>query len=59
MKEKGYHSLAYHDNNLAILDVEEIFNYNRLSFEQAVLGITDLKHPGVKMYNSSNIIKEI
>ena len=52
IKEKDTILLTYHGNALAILEVEEIFNYNKLDLEQAVLGTTDLKHPGVKMYNT-------
>ena len=52
IKEKDTILLTYHDRNLAILEIEEIFNYNKLALEQAVLGTTDLKHPGVKMYNN-------
>ena len=51
IKEKDTILLTYHDHALAILEIEEIFNYNKLDLEQAVLGTTDLKHPGVKMYN--------
>ncbi len=51
IKEKDTILLTYKDHALAILEVEEIFNYNKLNLEQAVLGTTDLKHPGVKMYN--------
>ena len=51
IKEKDTILLTYHDRALAILEVEEIFNYQKLDLEQAVLGTTDLKHPGVKMYN--------
>ena len=51
IKEKDTILLTYHDHNLAILEIEEMFNYNKLALEQAVLGTTDLKHPGVKMYN--------
>jgi len=56
IKEKGIKDtdtilLTYHDHALAILAIEEIFNYDKLALEQAVLGTTDLEHPGVKMYN--------
>jgi len=51
IKEKDSILLTYHGNILAILEIEEIFNYNKLDLEQAVLGTTDLEHPGVKMYN--------
>lgn len=52
IKEKDTILLTYHDHALAILEIEEIFNYHKLDLEQAVLGTTDLEHPGVKMYNS-------
>ena len=52
IKEKDTILLTYHDHALAILETEEIFNYNKLSLEQAVLGTTDLEHPGVKMYHT-------
>jgi len=51
IKEKDTILLNYHDHALAILEIEEIFNYNKLNLEHAVLGTTDLNHPGVKMYN--------
>ena len=51
IKEKDNILLTYHSHALAILEIEEIFNYNKLSLGQAVLGTTDLEHPGVKMYN--------
>ena len=56
IKEKGIKEidtilLTYHGHALAILEIEEIFNYHKLNLEQAVLGTTDLEHPGVKMYN--------
>ena len=51
IKEKDSILLTYHGNILAILEIEEIFNYNKFALEQAVLGTTDLKHPGVKMYS--------
>jgi len=56
IKEKGIKDtdtilLTYHNHALAILEIEEIFNYDKLALEQAVLGTTDLEHPGVKMYN--------
>jgi len=56
IKEKGIKEtdtilLTYHGHALAILEIEEIFNYHKLNLEQDVLGTTDLEHPGVKMYN--------
>jgi sulfate adenylyltransferase len=52
IKEKDNILLTYQGNALAILEIKEIFSYNKLALEQAVLGTTDLKHPGVKMYNT-------
>lgn len=52
IKEKDTILLTYSDHALAVLEIEEIFNYNKLSLERAVLGTTDLKHPGVKMYHT-------
>jgi len=52
IKEKDTILLAYQGNALAILEIEEIFEYDKLDLEEAVLGTTDLKHPGVKMYNA-------
>ncbi len=43
--------LLYRDRALAILEVEEIFNYDMTKMKQAVFGTTDAKHPGVKMYD--------
>jgi len=51
IKETDTILLTYHGHTLAILEIEEIFNYNKLDLEQAVLSTTDLNHPGVKMYN--------
>lgn len=52
IKEKESILLTYHGHNLAILEVEEIFKYDKIDLEEAVLGTTDLKHPGVKIYNT-------
>lgn len=57
IKEKGIKKkdtilLTYHGNALAILEIEEMFKYSKTDLEHAVLGTTDLKHPGVKMYNT-------
>jgi sulfate adenylyltransferase len=52
IKEKDTILLTYHGNALAILEIEEIFKYDKIDLEKAVLGTTDLKHPGVKMYNT-------
>ena len=43
--------LTYTGNPLAILDVEEIYEYDKDKISQAVLGTTDEKHPGVRMVN--------
>jgi len=43
--------LSYQDQPLALLDIEEIYQYDKLKITQAVLGTTEEKHPGVKMYN--------
>ncbi|MEA3253906.1 MAG: sulfate adenylyltransferase [Chloroflexota bacterium] len=43
--------LLYQGGPLAILEVEEIFDYDRTYMERSVLGTTDVKHPGVKMFN--------
>ena len=56
IREKGIKEgdtilLSYQSRALAILEVEEIFNYNRVKMEQAVLGTTDIKHPGARMFN--------
>ncbi|MBA7515447.1 Sulfate adenylyltransferase [subsurface metagenome] len=51
IKEKDTILLAYNGHILAILEIEEIFKYDKLKIEQVVLGTTDLEHPGVKMYN--------
>ena len=52
IKEKDTILLTYNDHALAILEIEEIFKDDKLEIEKAVLGTTDLKHPGVKMYNT-------
>ncbi|GAI47063.1 unnamed protein product, partial [marine sediment metagenome] len=51
IKEKDVILLAYNSHTLAILEIEEIFKYDKLEIEQAVLGTTDSEHPGVKMYD--------
>ena len=38
--------LTYQDNPMAILDVEEIFEYDKKAMCQAVLGTDEAKHPG-------------
>jgi len=56
IKEKGIKEgdtilLVYRDKALATLEVEEIFSYDKVKMEQAVLGTTDERHPGVRMLN--------
>jgi len=43
--------LSYQDQPLALLDIEEIYQYDKLKIAQAVLGTTEEKHPGVLMLN--------
>ena len=43
--------LTYTDKPLAILEIEEIYSYDKTEMQQAVFGTTDEKHPGVKMFN--------
>jgi len=43
--------LVYQNAALAILEVGDIFNYDRTEMAQAVLGTTDARHPGVRMFN--------
>lgn len=43
--------LIYRDRALATLEVEEIFNYDRVKMEKAVFDTTDGKHPGIKMFS--------
>ena len=56
IREKGIKEgdtvlLVYQDKPLAILEVRSIFNYCTKKMSQAVLGTTDIKHPGVRMFN--------
>jgi len=56
IREKGIKEgdtilIVYQDKPLAILEVENIFNYDHVRMAQAVLGTTDIKHPGVGMFN--------
>jgi len=56
IREKGIKGgdtvlLVYRDKPLAILEVRSIFNYDTTKMAQAVLGTTDIKHPGVRMFN--------
>jgi sulfate adenylyltransferase len=41
--------LTFGQKPMAILEVGEIFSYDKMKMAQAVLGTTDAKHPGVKM----------
>jgi len=41
--------LKYTGKPLAVLEVEEIFRFDRMKMAEAVLGTTDEKHPGVVM----------
>ncbi len=43
--------LSYQDQPLSLLDIEEIYQYDKLKIAQAVLGTTEEKHPGVLMLN--------
>jgi sulfate adenylyltransferase len=43
--------LVYQNTALAILEAGDIFNYDRTEMVQAVLGTTDGRHPGVRMFN--------
>jgi len=43
--------LSYQDQPLALLDIEETYQYDKLKIAQAVLGTTEEKHPGVLMLN--------
>jgi len=51
IKEGDIVLLVYQDRPLAILEVRSIFNYGTKKMSQAVLGTTDIKHPGVRMFN--------
>jgi len=41
--------LSYQSQPLALLDIEEIYQYDKQKIAQAVLGTTEKKHPGVMM----------
>jgi sulfate adenylyltransferase len=41
--------LSFQNQPLALLDIEEIYQYDKQKIAQAVLGTTEEKHPGVKM----------
>ncbi len=43
--------LVFQDRPLATLEVESIFDFDKTKMAQAVLGTTDIKHPGVVMFN--------
>ena len=56
IREKGIKEgdsvlLVYQDRPLAVMEVRSIFNYDTTKMAQAVLGTTDIKHPGVRMFN--------
>ncbi|MDD3655764.1 MAG: sulfate adenylyltransferase [Atribacterota bacterium] len=43
--------LSFQNQPLALLDIEEIYQYDKQKIAQAVLGTTEEKHPGVKMFD--------
>ncbi|MCD6575496.1 sulfate adenylyltransferase [Candidatus Aerophobetes bacterium] len=56
VKEKGIKEddtilLTFSGKPLAILEVEDIFGYEKAKMAEAVLGATDERHPGVRMIN--------
>ena len=56
IKEKGIKEddtilLTFSGKPLAILEVEDIFGYEKAKMAEAVLGTTDERHPGVRMIN--------
>jgi len=51
IKEGNVILLIYRDRALATLEVEEIFNYDKVRMGQAVFGTFDAEHPGVKMFS--------
>lgn len=51
IKEGDVILLVYRDRALALLEVEDIFNYGKTKMAQTVLGTTDVGHPGVRMFN--------
>lgn len=52
IKEGDKLLLTYQDQPMAILEVEEIFTYDKQEMAQKVYGTTDEKHPGVaRTYN--------
>ena len=44
--------LTYSGQPLAILEISEIFNFDRTRMSQAVMGTTDIAHPGVRMLHA-------
>jgi len=42
--------LIYNEQPLALLNIEEIFKYDKMDLARDILGTTDMKHPGVKIY---------
>jgi sulfate adenylyltransferase len=52
IKEGDIILLIYNGQALAILEVEDIFSYDKTKMAQAVIGTTDTKHPGVGMLNN-------
>ena len=53
IKEGDNILLVYNGQALAILEVEDIFSYDKTKMAQAVLDTTDSKHPGVRMLNDT------
>jgi len=51
IKEKDTILLTFSNKPLAILEVKDIFSYNKAKIAKSVLGTTDEKHPGVRMVN--------
>jgi len=43
--------LTYNDQPLALLDVEEIYQYEKMDIAKAIFKTTEKKHPGVRMLN--------
>ena len=51
IKEGDSVLLVYDGRALAILEVEDIFTYDKTKMAKSVLGTTDGRHPGVRMVN--------
>ncbi|MFC2016997.1 sulfate adenylyltransferase [Chloroflexota bacterium] len=51
IKEGDAVLLVYQGRALAVLEVEDIFNYDKVKMAQAVLGTINVSHPGVRMLN--------